>query len=166
MVQETLKTNPKDLAAQFVKGLIQMQQNAAVEARRTFEGILQQYPQFFPANKYLASLYALPDGDLQKAYDFAVKARASFPNDPEVAKTLGIQTYKKNDFARAAQLLKEASLKLTQDAEVFFYLGMAQNNLKQTADAKTSLNKAISLGLDPRLAAEAKAVLAPPSSAK
>jgi len=59
-------------------------------------------------------------------------------------------------------LLQESSRKLTSDAEVIYYLGMAQYNLKDRASSTRSLQRALELGLKGDLAVEAKKILNPP----
>jgi Flp pilus assembly protein TadD len=160
LAEETLRGNPDDLPALLAKATIQMERKESEAARETFEMIAKRYPLFTPASKPLAVLYARPDGDAQKAYDYAVKARAAFPGDTEVAKTLGILAYSRKDFARAVQLLKETAIKRPDDSEVFYYLGMTQYQLKQKSEAQQALQKALALKLDAKSAQEANRVLA------
>jgi len=88
-----------------------------------------------------------------------VKARQAFPDDSEVARTLGILAYGRGDAARAAQLLKESSEKRTDDGELFYFLGMSHYKLKQTAQGKDSLKRALALNIPANLATEANRVL-------
>jgi tetratricopeptide (TPR) repeat protein len=162
-VQTTLRTQPQYLPALAVNGMLQEQRGDTAGAKATYEAIQAKYPAFTPSLKRLALLHAAPSGDPQKAYDYAVKARSAFPNDSEVAKTLGILTYGRRDYQRAVQLLKEASSKLPQDGESLFYLGMGQHQLKQKADAEKSLRQSLALNLDPKLAQEANKVLTAPN---
>ncbi len=161
-VLEILKSHPDDLPALAVSGLIQENSGEIAKAKTTYERILDLYPLFTPVTKRLAILYSQPSGDPEKAYAFAVKARAAFPDDPEVARTLGILAYGRKDYSRTAQLLQEVASKRPQDAELFFYLGMAQQQLRQKADAQKSLRQALSLNLDPKLAQEANKILTQP----
>jgi len=110
------------------------------------------------ANRQLAHLYVQDPPDYQKAYDHAVKA-GRIPQDAAVAKTLGIVTLERKDYQRAAQLLQESAAKRATDAEVWFYLGKARHQLKQTAEARDALQKALAMQLKAALAAEAKGML-------
>ena len=87
------------------------------------------------------------------------KARAAFPDNAELAKALGILLYRQADYSRAASLLKESAAKRPTDADAFFYLGLAQVQLKDAA-AKTSLQRALELNLPADHAAEARKALA------
>ena len=62
----------------------------------------------------------------KKAYELAAKAREALPDDPDLAKALGIVTYRQGDYARAVNLLKESNRNRGGDAQLMYYLGMAQ----------------------------------------
>jgi tetratricopeptide (TPR) repeat protein len=159
-VQEMLKTDPVYVPALMAAAVIYEQQGNLNAAQQAFESALGRFPQFAPASKLLASLYAEGLGDFQKAYEPALKAREAYPDDPDVAKTLGIVTYRRGDYKRAAQLLKESAGKRTGDAELFYYLGMAHYQLKEKSDSKKALNQAVTLNANAKFVEEAKKVLA------
>ncbi len=158
-IRETLRTAPDSLPPLALNAVLMEQRGHQKDALAAYESILVKYPTFTPALRQLAILYSSTGAENQKTYDFAVKARAAYSGDPEVAKVLGITTYMRKDYGRAAQLLKEASGKLPNDAEVLFYLGMSQHQLKQKNDAQANLKKALAMNLDPDLAKEGQAVL-------
>ena len=54
------------------------------------------------------------NGDDQKAYDYAIQARKTFPSDPDLSKTLGIVNYRKGKYPEAATSLRE-SVRLKPD---------------------------------------------------
>jgi len=89
-----------------------------------------------------------------------VNARTAYPDDPELTRVLGITTYRKGEYARAAELLKTSAAANNQDAPVLFYLGMAQYRLKQRNESRQNLQRAVELNLPGELATEAKRVLA------
>ena len=122
--------------------------------------MLKHYPDFAPAQKELAILYAKDPKNDATAYPLAVKARAVFPADPEVAKALGMLVYRQGDYSRAASLLRESAGQKIGDAETMYYLGMAQYHLKNRAESKSALQKALDLNLSGAPATEAKRVLA------
>jgi Flp pilus assembly protein TadD len=105
-------------------------------------------------------LYFAHLGNDQKAYDLLPKASQSFPQDPDVAKALGILAYRKGSYAQAVDLLKKSAASRKADAELLYYLGMAQYKLKSKAESKASLQEAVSLNLQAKLAEDAKRVLA------
>jgi tetratricopeptide (TPR) repeat protein len=159
-VQEILKAEPDYGPALMVAGIFYQNRGDLSAARLTWEKLLARYPLFAPANKYLAAIYAANPTENQKAYDFALKAREAFPDDSEVAKTLGIITCQRKDYSRAAQLLKESRRKQANDGELCYYLGTAHVALKENLEAKEALQKALQLNVDPKLATEARKLLA------
>ncbi len=87
------------------------------------------------------------------------KARESFPEDSRLARALGILAYRQKDYSRSAQLLSESARKADGDAEALYYLGMAQYQLKQRAQSKETLQRALALNVQPALADEARRAL-------
>jgi len=75
--------------ALIVKAAIAEQKPDLAAAEQTYEGVLKHYPDFAPAQKQLAILYAKDPKNDATAYPLAVKAHAAFPADPEVAKAMG-----------------------------------------------------------------------------
>ncbi len=160
IVQETLARQPDHVPAMLTSAVLLEQAGKAAEAAAQYEQVLRRVPTCALAHRQLALLYAGRLNDPKKAFDAATMAREAFPDDPLVARALGILAGQRSEFARAAQLLTEAGRKIENDAELHYYLGRAQYNLKQSAPAKASLEKAVSLSLSPALAAEAKKMLA------
>jgi Flp pilus assembly protein TadD len=134
-------------------------------ARQGYEKVLARFPDFTPAKRQLAIIYADKVIDDKKALELATKAREAFPADADVARALGVIMYRTGNFPRAASLLQESARTRTSDAELMYYLGMAQHQAKNPAEAKRSLERAIELGLKDDLAKEAKRVLTPPEKA-
>ncbi len=112
-------------------------------AGQTCEAVLSQYPDFAPAQKQLVLLYARDPKNDEKSYPLAVKVRQAFPDDPEVARAFGVILYRRGDFTRAVSLLEESAGQLNRDAELMYYLGMAQYKLKHSAKCKTALQQAL-----------------------
>ncbi len=161
-VETVLKSEPNYVPALMAQAVLNEQKNDAVAARQGYEKVLGQYADFAPAQKRLAILSAENpgNGSDSQAYEYAVKARNAFPDDPEVAKALGIIIYRQGDFTRAEKLLQESAAQRSSDPEVFYYLGMAEYQLKKTAGCKKNLQQAITLNLSGVFLQEAKKVLA------
>jgi tetratricopeptide (TPR) repeat protein len=158
-IEQAVKTDATDVPALMALGALDEQKQDS-GARQIYEKVLTLYPDFSPAKKRLAIIYAATPGDNAKAYEMASKARTVYPNDADVAKALGIIMYRQNDFDRAATLLKESASKRPTDAELHYYLGMAQYRLKRTNDSRASLRRSLELHLKPDLTTEANKVLA------
>jgi tetratricopeptide (TPR) repeat protein len=159
-VQKILQADPDYVPALINVALFQEQQGNPTAARTTYEKVLKRYPFFGPALRQLAILQGATPADDKAAYDLAVRAREAYPQDTDVAKALGILAFRRGEHARAAQLLQESAAKRDKDAELFFYLGMAQYQLKQATASGGSLRRALSLNLNSPLAEEARQVLA------
>jgi len=154
--QQILKAHSDDVPALMVMALAAEKNGQLQPARQAYERALGVYPDFTPAKKRLACLYA--DGEDPKAYDMAVAAREAFPDDVEVARALGIAFYRRGDYTSASRLLTETVRNGGEDARTQYYLGMSNFQLKNK-QGKQNLQRALSLNLEPKLAEDAKRVL-------
>lgn len=159
-VKEIIETRPNDLSAMLLTGSIQDQKGQNEEARQTYDKIVSQFPQFAPARKLLANLYTEKLGDQEKALEQASKAREVLTGDPELAKILGKIAFRQGDLQKATIFLQESSLKRTEDAELFFYLGMTHSQKKAKEECRRALERAIRLSPEAPFAPEATRVLA------
>ena len=159
-IEQALKANPDDVPALMAMAAISEKKLDASAAKKTYNKVLSLFPDFIPAKRCLAILYAANPEDDQKAYDLAMKARQALPDDAEVAKALGIITYRQGDAARAASLLQESASKLADDPLLTYYLGMSQFQLKRTAESKKTLQRALELHLTGDLAGKARETIA------
>lgn len=159
-IQHALKNDPNHLAARFLSGQLCERKEDFKAAQAAFESILRQFPLFTPAHKELAYLYTEHLADDQKALDHALKAREADRQDPRVAKTLGILAYKRGDFRRSADLLKESVTDRPGDADLHFYLGMVHFRLGDHPQSREALRKALALKATGKFADEAKRTLA------
>jgi tetratricopeptide (TPR) repeat protein len=160
-VQDVLKSQPDYVPALMVMGTIEDQKPDIHAAEQVYEKVLSLYPDFGPAKRRLAIQYAADQPvDNQKALQLAMQAREAYPADAEVAKALGIVVYRQGDYTRAVALLKESANRLTTDATLMYYLGMAQYRNNNLADSKLSLQRALELNLKDELSSTAKQTLA------
>lgn len=155
-----LKADPNDVPALMVKGIAERHRGEVKAAKETFEKAFARFPEFTPARRQLAILYSTNPEDAKRGVEHATKAREAYSTDSELAKAFGIILYHQGTFARAVNLLTESSRARSNDAELHFYLGMSQRQLKDTAAAKRSLERALELELPPALAEEARKALA------
>jgi tetratricopeptide (TPR) repeat protein len=158
-VQAVLDKDPHYLPALALSGLLYERRGNYPQAAKTYEQILADYPLFTPAMRQLAFIYARNSADEAKAYELGEKARAAFPDDLNLARTLGILAYRRAEYQRSAQLLRRSSEKFDNDGELFYYLGMDYYQLKQRNESKKSLQRAIALNVPSPMAGEAKRVL-------
>jgi tetratricopeptide (TPR) repeat protein len=158
-IDQILKSDRDYLPALAAAGRIHEERGEAENAKRIYEQILDRHPHFAHANRRLAALYAENPSESQKAYDHAVKARATFPEDAEVTKVLGIVAYRRGEYAVAARWLKQSAEKLPGDGEVFYWLGMTCYRLKDETQSRQALQKALALNATGRFADDARRTL-------
>jgi tetratricopeptide (TPR) repeat protein len=159
-VQSELKSNPEYVPALMAQATLLAQRDQVKPASEIYSNILQRLPDFAPAQKHLATLYAQDSSTVAAAYDMATKARKTLPEDPELSELLGRLSYEKKEYPRAIQLLQESARKRPLDADSLFCLGMSQLQTRQKAEAQGILNQALVAGLHDPQAAEAKRALA------
>jgi tetratricopeptide (TPR) repeat protein len=159
-VESLLNENPKNGAALYALASIKEQNRESDAAITSYETLLREYPDFSPAKKQLAIIYSDDPGKDARTSELAVSAQEAFPSDGELAKVLGILAYRKLNFALALSLLQEAAGTRKDDAVLLYYLGMSQVELKNTAAARTSLQRALDIGLNPYMSGKAKSALA------
>jgi tetratricopeptide (TPR) repeat protein len=159
-LENYLHDQPNDPEALLRLGQVQEREGASDQAVKTYEKIASGDSQFAPALRRLAILYSQRPNDDAQALDLATKAHQVYPDDPELAKALGILNYRRGFYPQSVELLKSAAIKSKDDPELLYYLGQTQHQLKQWSDCKDALQRATSLGLSAKLADEAKPALA------
>jgi Flp pilus assembly protein TadD len=160
-IDGVLKSDATHVPALMARGMADEQKGDVKAAKQNYEKALARFPDFSPARRQLTILYSSHPEDDKRALDLATKAREAFPNDPEVAKGFGIILFRQGNHARAATLLQESARARVADAEIMYYLGMAQQQLKESAASTRSLQRALELGLSDDLAAKARRALVP-----
>ncbi len=159
-LQAILKADPNYIPALMVNSLLQQEKGSFQDARKTLDQVLAINPLFVPATRDLAVLCFDRFPAETRTTDLATKARQSFPDDPNLARVLGVLAYRRADYPAAARFLKQGLQTRKNDAELLYYLGMAQYQTKSPAESKQSLKRALELNLAPQLATEAKRILA------
>jgi tetratricopeptide (TPR) repeat protein len=159
-IQKELQASPEYLPALMAQAALDQQRGQIKPASEIYTTILRRSPDFAPAQKRLAKLYAQEPSTTAAAYDLATKARKTLPDDSELAELLGRLSYEKKEYQRAIQLLEESARKRSLNANSLFYLGMSQLQTRQKADARDVLNQALVGGLQEPLASEARHALA------
>ena len=158
-VEAALKADPNYVPALMVSGSLHQEKGSYQDARKTFEQVLGVNPRFAPAMRDLAVLCFERFPDESNTYDWATKARETFPDDPNLARVLGVLAYGRSNYSGAAQYLTQSLQTRKDDGELLYYLGMAQYQLKAKAESKAALQQALALNLQPKLADQARRVL-------
>jgi len=155
-----LQADPNNVPALMVQAEASRQRHEIKTSADIYNKILQRNPDFTPAQKNLAMVYARDPAFLTNAYDLAIKARKKIPDDLDLMQTMGEISYRKKDFTYAAQLLNDRARKKPLDAEGLFCLGMSNLQLKKNISARDALQQALQAGLTDPSASEAKQALA------
>ncbi|MDP3071628.1 MAG: tetratricopeptide repeat protein [Opitutaceae bacterium] len=158
-----LKADPGSVPALMVKAALDERGGNAKAAQQTYDKILTRWPDFRPAMRRLAILWSAQAELPKNAAEIAGKARDTFPGDAELTRAFGLILYRQGNFTRAATLLQESARTLTKDAELLYYLGRAQIENKDADAGKSSLERALTLGLKDEFAQEARRLSAPPA---
>ena len=156
MIQKMLKEDPNYLPARLAYASIKRHQGEIQAAIAMYQEIVHAYPDFSPAQKHLASLYLDDPQNSTKAYELAIKARKSLPDDPEVTKILGQISFHRKEYARAVELFRESGQKGPLDARSLYYLGVSYLGMKQKSEARDTLERALAAGLQDPFAIEAR----------
>ena len=160
VVAEWLKAEPSNPAVLMANASLQGLQSNAAAAEESYIRLVAIYPSFTPALIRLSSIYAGRPETLPKAFEMATKLRQALPNDAEVARLLGVISYRRADYTRAAQLLNECSRSFKADPEVWYYLGLAHHQLKQKEETRRALGQVLTLESTGSMASEAQRILA------
>ena len=129
------------------------------QAITAFEELLDKFPEFTPAKRDLAIIYVNNGNYDETVYKLTSDALETRSDDPELQIALGILEFEKANFKRAVELLESGNAKLSKDATVQFYLGMALNQSGEISQSIGSLERALDLGLSKVQAAKAKATI-------
>ena len=155
-VTKALAAQPDYVPALMAKAAIRLRKGDTAEASVIYNSILRKWPDFAPAQKRLASIYANEPANAGKAYELANKARRSLSDDPDLARTLGVLSFQRKEYARAVQFFQEGEAKKPLEGKSLFMLGMAYLQLGHKREAKEILDRALTSGIPDDLAKQAK----------
>jgi tetratricopeptide (TPR) repeat protein len=159
-LEERRKAAPRSAWVLWADGKLAEKAGDAAKARAAYEQLLAAYPEHQMGQQRLAVLWsAVTDADAKRTLEYATKSRERFPDDPEVAKALGVVLFRQGNFNRAATLLGEAAQKREKDADLQRYLGLALRQVKRPSDARKALETALALKLSGEAAEEVRRAL-------
>lgn len=159
-VKDFLNDYPDDPVALQRLSEIAVKRSDVDGAIQGYEKLLSIYPEFAPATRELTLLYARKTGNNPKALEVALRARQSFPSDPEVARAVAILQFRSENYPRAVELLKEVVSKRPDDATAYYFLGKSYHELKDRPQCKSALERSIALNVEAQFVESAKSGLA------
>lgn len=122
-----------------------------------YESVLQVQANNLDAMVNLTRLYAVKDA--RKGYEMAKAAAKLAPDNPDVAQNLGRLAFQSGDYQVAASSLQTAAQNRPNDAPLLFDYAQATYAVGRVTTAQASLQKAVTLGLAPGQAAQARQML-------
>ena len=143
-LEDTLALQPNDQRARLLSAVIYSQMNEYGKARDAYEKILATKPDSTLALNNLAYLYAENLNQLDQAHDLANRARTLEPESPVIADTLGWILFKRKDYPRALELIRESAAKIPDNPEIQYHLGMASQMGGQNDAARAAFERAAS----------------------
>ena len=154
-----IRANPRDAGGYLLAGDLLMRQGRYAEAERDFSAARVASPGSGPVNLALAHCWAERGTNLDRALGLAQQLKSRYPENPQVADTLGWIYFRKGIYPLALEQLQFAAHLLPASAAVEFHLGMALLAAGQRLEGRAALDRAISRKLSARDAAVARAAL-------
>ncbi|MEZ5329507.1 MAG: tetratricopeptide repeat protein [Verrucomicrobiales bacterium] len=158
IAQNLIQKAPHHLIARMVEAGALLERGDSQAAEASYRAILERRPDFAPAQKGLAVLYAADADRLDDARSLALKARTAMPNDTQLTKILAEISYQLKDYSYARQLLLEVARSKPLDGSGQYLLAMAGIELNEPSGYEL-LQQALDLGLTEPLAANARKAL-------
>ncbi len=155
-----LQSDPDYVPALMVAGASDAASGAEPQAISRYQKVLKLFPDFAPAQKALALLYARDQPRRNDAFALATQAYRNLPDDAAVAALLGELSYERKDYRRAVQLLQESDNRIKLNPQGRYFLGLAYQASGQKEKARTTLEQAIGAGLPSAMDQEARKSLA------
>src|SRR5262249_19651432 len=143
---ERLRDKPNDLVALLRLGNINERQGAVQEAKSAYERALALNPKAAPVLIKLAELSLTSLNDPKQSSDYAQRARALAPNDPQIASVLGRLALRSKDDKWSVSLLREATRKPPVSPDLLFELAHAEFNLGHLRESRASIDTALARG--------------------
>jgi tetratricopeptide (TPR) repeat protein len=154
------KRQAKPVSALTMSGMILMAQGQTELAKKRFEEVLAIDPRAVIASNNLAWMHAEAGDNLDTALKLAQTATAQVPDQPEIMDTLGWVYYKKNLPELAIPLFESCVKKAPGNASYHHHLGLAYLKAGKTAQARASLQRALTNNPDPTTTNDLKRALA------
>jgi tetratricopeptide (TPR) repeat protein len=153
-----LQIDPDFAPALIVTGLMSEEKRDIPAARARYEEVLKKFPGHIVGQRQLGLLLAENLNDDQRATQLLTAAKAAVPTDAQITKSLGKIAFRRADYTEAARLLREANLKIANDSDLLYHLGLAQYHINDR-QSKDVLMRALKLDSNATMAASARKAL-------
>lgn len=144
-IRQLLAKNPDDMRSAAMLALVYQKMGKQAEEKALYEKILSENPTHLLSANNLGWMLAKSGdpADLDKAMIIVQKAKDKYPDNPQLADTLGYIYYKKGMHDNAISQFSLALKAMPEDPEVNYHMGLALHAQGKKADAKTYLTKAL-----------------------
>jgi predicted Zn-dependent protease len=159
-ISKILQLTPDYAPALMARARLRMKSGDPHGAQEDYAAVLRHFPDFPLAQKYLALLQFQDPATEATAYDLAVKAHNTLPQDPEISQMLAQISYRRKDYSYAVRLLRESADTRPLDTKSLYYLGMSLWETKAKPESRDALQRAVDAGLSEPLLSDANRVLA------
>jgi tetratricopeptide (TPR) repeat protein len=156
---DVVRLHPHAVTGPIMLGLLAFSEGDYATAAKWWERALEISPRSAAAANNLAWLYSEHDGNLDVALQLAQTARSAFPDQSDIADTLGWVYYKKKSTTQAIAVLQPIAEKDTKNAAYSYHLGMAYAQAGDDAKARRALEQALRVSKDFDGAATARKTL-------
>jgi tetratricopeptide (TPR) repeat protein len=146
-LEGVLEHQPDNYRARMLTGMIYAQMNEYEKARIAYEKLIAAKPDTTALNN-LAYLYSEHLNQLDRAFELAEKARTLDSESPVISDTLGWILFKRKEYPRSLELLRQSAAKLPDNPEVQFHLAMVSQASGETEAARAAFTKAASATVD------------------
>lgn len=154
-----LKSMPDWPPALLVYAKAKERAGASNEARRVYEKITGQSPLLVPAAREYARFLTDVSGEPSQAQSLLEKTMKIAPLDATASAAYGEALYLTGSYTNAIKALRDSTRAGRADPESYYYLGLAYDKVGDKPQSKRTLNEALSLKPNHKLAADAREVL-------
>jgi tetratricopeptide (TPR) repeat protein len=109
-IDAKIKADPRYVPALMASAALDLRSGSQAAAMERYQKVLERFPDFAPAQRALALLYADDPAHAAAAVELATKAKKSFPGDPKLSRIIEQRdSPKKKDYTGAALDLLQKS---------------------------------------------------------
>ncbi len=158
--KQVIQRQPGQAPPYILAGDIQLRRGAFDQARSYYEQAARQSPDSIVAQHSLARLWGEEGSNLDEALTLMQGLQRKFPDDPNLADTLGWIYYGKGIYPAALSQLRRSVEQQPRNALFHYHLGMIYEKMGKAELSRKSLEAALRLGLNsPRWETEAQTAL-------
>ena len=158
LMDDWIAAHPDDVSVRVARAELAMRLGDWTTARHSWESLLGALPEHAGVLNNLAISHAAL-GQLGEALSSARRAHALDAQDPLVLDTLGWMLVLNHELEGGLRYLRDAKLRLPDNAEVRWHLGFALAKLGRAREAEVELRAALERSADFHGADEAKSLL-------